>query len=174
VKMVYIFAYLHPGAIWIIAAVFPACAAMRLARFNAETDEDDDHMHFSGLPSPAAAASIAGFAILFYTTRIASQEPGKEWLAELDRVLQYILPFFTLLVAALMVSRIPYPHIVNQVFRGQRSFGHLVALVFALAAVMLVRGYAVAILCVLFVLVPPIKYLWQRLHQPATESEPLF
>jgi CDP-diacylglycerol--serine O-phosphatidyltransferase len=174
VKMVYIFAYLHPGAIWIIAAVFPACAAMRLARFNAETDEDDDHMYFSGLPSPAAAASIAGFAILFYTTRIASQEPGKEWLAELDRVLQYILPFFTLLVAALMVSRIPYPHIVNQIFRGQRSFGHLVALVFALVAVMLVRGYAVAILCVLFVLVPPIKYLWHRLHQPAAESEPLF
>ena len=49
---------------------------MRLARFNVETSEDDDHMHFSGLPSPAAAASIAGFAILFYTTRIESQYEG--------------------------------------------------------------------------------------------------
>jgi hypothetical protein len=39
---------------------------------------------------------------------------------------------------------------------------------------MLIRGYAVAILCALFVLAPPIKYLWQRLHQPSTESEPLF
>jgi CDP-diacylglycerol--serine O-phosphatidyltransferase len=174
VKMVPEFAYLHPGAIWIIAAVFPACAAMRLARFNAETSEDDDHLHFSGLPSPAAAASIAGFAILFYTTRIASQEEGKEWLADVDRFVQHALPFFSLLVAALMVSRIPYPHIVNQIFRGQRSFGHLVGLVFALLAIMLVRGYAVPILCVLFVLVPPVKYIWQRTQQPSTESEPLF
>jgi CDP-diacylglycerol--serine O-phosphatidyltransferase len=174
VKMVPEFAYWHAGAIWIIAVVFPTCAAMRLARFNAETGEDDDHMRFSGLPSPAAAASIAGFAILFYTTRIASQEPGKEWLINVDRFVQHVLPFFSIVVAALMVSRIPYPHIVNQIFRGQRSFGHLVALLFALLAIMLVRGYAVAILCVLFVLVPPIKYLWQRMHQPATQSEPLF
>ena len=40
-----------------------------LARFNVESDEADDHMHFQGLPSPAAAASIAGFAILFYELR---------------------------------------------------------------------------------------------------------
>jgi hypothetical protein len=49
-----------------------------------------------------------------------------------------------------------------------------VGLVFALLAIMLVRGYAVPILCVLFVLAPPIKFLWQRTQQPATESEPLF
>jgi CDP-diacylglycerol--serine O-phosphatidyltransferase len=174
VKMVPEFAYLHPGAIWIIAAVFPACAAMRLARFNVETADDDDHMHFSGLPSPAAAGSIAGFAILFYTTRIESQNPGKEWLADVDRAVQHGLPFFAVAVAALMVSRIPYPHVVNQVFRGQRSFGHLVGLVFALLAVMLIRGYAVPILCVLFVFGPPFKFLWRRAHQRSAENEPIF
>ena len=31
-----------------------------LARFNVESGEEDRHLHFSGLPSPAAAASIAG------------------------------------------------------------------------------------------------------------------
>ena len=51
---------------WIIAAAFAACAALRLARFNVETSDEDDHLYFSGLPSPAAAAVIAGFAIMFY------------------------------------------------------------------------------------------------------------
>jgi CDP-diacylglycerol---serine O-phosphatidyltransferase len=174
VKMVPQFTYWHTGAIWIIAVVFPACAAMRLARFNVETSEEDDHMHFNGLPSPAAAASIAGFAILFYTTRIESQVEGKAWLAAVDRAVQHALPWFSLIVAALMVSRIPYPHVVNQIFRGQRSFGHLVGLVFALVAVMLIRGYAVAILCTLFVIVPPIRFLWQRAQRPQAENEPLF
>jgi CDP-diacylglycerol--serine O-phosphatidyltransferase len=174
VKMVPEFTYLHPGAVWICAAIFPACAAMRLARFNVETGDDDDHMHFNGLPSPAAAACIAGFAILFYTTRIESQYEGWGWLATLDSWVQSVLPWFSLVVAALMVSRIPYPHIVNQAFSGQRTFAHLVGVVFALFAIMIIRGYAVPILCVLFVLGPPIKFLWQRTQRRAAETEPLF
>jgi len=42
------------------------------------------------------------------------------------------LPPFALLIALLMVSRIPYPHVVTQLLRGQRSFSHVVGLVFAL------------------------------------------
>ncbi len=63
-------AFFHREAMWIIAAAFAACAAMRLARFTVETDEDDDHLNFIGLPAPAAAGTIAGFAILFYTLRV--------------------------------------------------------------------------------------------------------
>src|SRR5207248_235892 len=69
VKMCPYFALHFPEAIWVIAATLPVCAALRLARFNVETPADDDHLSFSGLPSPAAAGSIAGFAILFYTLR---------------------------------------------------------------------------------------------------------
>ena len=50
-------------------------------------------------------------------------------------VLQVILPFFGLFVALLMVSRIRYPHVTNRVLRGQRSFGHVVALIFTLVLV---------------------------------------
>ena len=52
-----------------------------------------------------------------------------------DTVLQTVLPFFGLLVALLMVSRIRYPHITNRVLRGQRSFGHVVAVVFCFVAI---------------------------------------
>ena len=48
VKMCPTFTYSH-DKVWIIAASFAACAALRLARFNVEMTEDDDHMHFSGL-----------------------------------------------------------------------------------------------------------------------------
>ena len=73
VKMCPRFTLVHDQAVWIIAAAFAACAALRLARFNVETSDDDEHLYFSGLPSPAAAAVVAGFAIMFYTLRQADR-----------------------------------------------------------------------------------------------------
>ncbi|MEO7392016.1 MAG: CDP-diacylglycerol--serine O-phosphatidyltransferase [Ramlibacter sp.] len=45
---------------WFAAFVYCACAALRLARFNVNTGVVDKRF-FQGLPSPAAAALIAGF-----------------------------------------------------------------------------------------------------------------
>lgn len=45
---------------WLAAFVYCACAALRLARFNVNTAVVDKR-YFQGLPSPAAAALIAGF-----------------------------------------------------------------------------------------------------------------
>ncbi len=171
VKMCPTFTFSH-DKIWIIAASYAACVALRLARFNVEATEDDDHMHFSGLPSPAAAASIAGFAILFYELRREGNE--LRYAGDVDTVVQWALPFFALLLALLMVSRIPYPHVVNQVLRGQRSFAHVVALVFFTVAIMLFKGYSVPIIGVAFVLASPAKYLWQRAVQRRETHDPIF
>lgn len=172
VKMCPGFTYRHNEFVWIIAASFAACAALRLARFNVENDESDDHMHFSGLPSPAAAAGIAGFAILFYTLR--REDTTLTYAAQIDAALQIILPLFAVALALLMVSRIPYPHLVNQLLRGQRSFGHIVCILFALVAIMVIRGYAVPLLCVAFALAGPVKYVWQEYVQRKPHNEPLF
>lgn len=172
VKMCPSFTFLHKEAVWVIAASFAACAALRLARFNVENDENEDHMHFSGLPSPAAAASVASFAILFYTLRRESNTLPNAQL--IDVWMQTILPFFALLVALLMVSRIPYPHVINQVFSGQRSFGHVVSLVFALVAVMIIRGYSVPLISGFFVFGGPVRYAWQEFVQRRPHKEPLF
>src|SRR6476646_6391879 len=45
---------------WVAAFVYCACAALRLARFNTNLGVADKRF-FQGLPSPAAAALIAGF-----------------------------------------------------------------------------------------------------------------
>jgi CDP-diacylglycerol--serine O-phosphatidyltransferase len=172
VKMCPNFTYRHSNWVWFIAASFAACAAIRLARFNAETHEDDDHLNFSGLPSPAAAAAIASFAILFYTLR--REDNHFVYATNVDDVLQAVLPWFAAIVAAAMVSRIPYPHIVNQLFTGQRSFGHLITLIFSALAVVLVRGYAVPIVCVAFVISGPIRYVWQEAVERRPHKEPIF
>ncbi len=164
VKMCPRFEFLHREAVWIIAAGYAACAALRLARFNVETTEEvDDHMTFSGLPTPAAAAAVAGFAIMFNALR-AENNPFK-YAAQADLILQIALPIFAIVLALLMVSRIPYPHVTNQIFRGQRSFGHLVSVLFALIAVMLIRDYSVPIICSVFTLVGPVAYAWHKIGE---------
>src|SRR5688500_12562912 len=45
---------------WVAAFIYCACAALRLARFNVNTGVVDKR-YFQGLPSPAAAALVAGF-----------------------------------------------------------------------------------------------------------------
>ena len=137
------FTLVHNQAVWIIAAAFAACGALRLAQFNVEASDNDEHLYFSGLPSPAAAAVVAGFAIMSFTLR---QDPdANSWKADIDRLLQNVLPFFGILVALLIVSRIRYPHITNRLLRGQRSFGHVVAVMFFFVGIMVVRGYALPI-----------------------------
>ena len=171
-RFTYLDKLLYNDAIWVIAAAYAACAALRLARFNVETSDEDDHLTFTGLPSPAAAASIAGFGIMFHTLRNADQP--LRYADQIEVVLQTALPLFAVLVALLMVSRIPYPHVVNQVFRGQRSFGHVVAVVFALVAVMVIRGYSVPIICCAFALYGPVHYGWEKVVRRRHREEPLF
>jgi len=58
---------------WIGAFVYCACAALRLARFNVNTAVVDKRF-FQGLPSPAAAALVAGFIWLMTDAGISGQE----------------------------------------------------------------------------------------------------
>ena len=160
VKMCPQFTSVHREAIWSIAALFACCAALRLARFNVETDESDDHSTFAGLPTPAAAAVIASAAILSYTLR---NEINHDNFAGYDFWIQRILPLFAISIALLMVSRIPYPHIVGQLLRGKRSFPHVVAIVFAIMILLSVRWYAVPVVCCLYAAVPALLYGWSLL-----------
>jgi CDP-diacylglycerol--serine O-phosphatidyltransferase len=63
---------------WIAAFVFCAAAALRLARFNTMLAVQDKRW-FMGLPSPAAAALVAGFVWLMVDNRITGEEA--RWFA---------------------------------------------------------------------------------------------
>jgi CDP-diacylglycerol--serine O-phosphatidyltransferase len=63
---------------WIAAFVYCACAALRLARFNTNIDVVDKRF-FQGLPSPAAAALVAGLVLAMTEYQVRGAEV--KWLA---------------------------------------------------------------------------------------------
>lgn len=155
--------------LWGIAALYMACAILRLARFNVETDEEDSHEGFSGLPSPAAAGVIASFPIgVRSITESASMEAFRPTILP---ALAVMLPFVTLAIAVLMVSRIPYPHVFNQILRGNRGRKQLLQLVFTLALVFQVRGLAVPVILCWFAFSGPLQYAWRKyVKKPAASG----
>ena len=174
VKMCPHFAFFHREAVWVIAASFAACAALRLARFNVETSDDDEHLHFSGLPSPAAAAAIAGFAIMFYTLAAEGQSrcgspPRSTWC------LQMVLPFFAAVGGAADGLADPLSARGQPgVSRRSGRFGHVVAVIFALVAVMVIRGYSMPIICCAFVFYGPVRLCWAKIVQRRQQEDSLF
>ncbi|OQW93290.1 MAG: CDP-diacylglycerol--serine O-phosphatidyltransferase [Beggiatoa sp. IS2] len=112
---------------WLAAFIYTVFAALRLARFNTQIDKVDKQ-HFQGLPSPAAAAFVAGFVWV-------SHDYGFAGIS-----LAFPALIVTLIAAVLMVSNIRY-----------RSFKSLDLKV----PVPFVSVLAVAILFVLVSIDPP-------------------
>jgi CDP-diacylglycerol--serine O-phosphatidyltransferase len=113
--------------IWLAAAAYISCAAIRLARFNVENEEDESaHMSFVGLPTPAAAGVIGSLIIFHQETlpELSARSAGAYIICE--NIVMYALPFLAISMAVLMVSRIRYPHILNQYIKGKKPFAHLI------------------------------------------------
>ena len=121
--------------IWLAAAAYISCAAIRLARFNVENEEDESaHMSFVGLPTPAAAGVVVSL-IIFHQEIILPELSGSgtpAYLGFCESAIIYALPFLVLGVAVLMVSRLRYPHVLNQYIKGKKPFTHLIRLLFLL------------------------------------------
>src|SRR5215468_3309640 len=65
---------------WLAAFVYCTCAALRLARFNANIGVIDKRF-FQGLPSPAAAALVAGFVWLAIDNKVPLKLGWLPWVA---------------------------------------------------------------------------------------------
>ncbi len=112
---------------WLAAAAYISCAAIRLARFNVENEEDEStHMSFTGLPTPAAAGVIVSLIIFHQETLPELAAKSNFAYIVCENTLIYALPFLALGLAVLMVSRIRYPHILNQYLKGKKPFAYLI------------------------------------------------
>ncbi len=111
--------------IWLAAGLFVSCAIVRLARFNVENEEDETaHLHFSGLPSPAAAGLVCSI-VLFYEDMRGTLGSTTTMFRFVETTVVVLLPLLTIMAGLLMVSRIRYPHMINQYFRGRKPLTHL-------------------------------------------------
>jgi len=131
--------------IWLVAAAYLCCAAIRLARFNVENEEDESaHMSFIGLPSPAAAGVIVSLVIFHQETLSELSVKSSQLYLICEKTITYTLPFVTLAIAVLMVSRIRYPHIINQYMKGKKPFAYLIICMFVIWLVIWFRQIALA------------------------------
>jgi CDP-diacylglycerol--serine O-phosphatidyltransferase len=115
--------------IFFSAIIYAMCAVVRLARFNVENDEDESaHMNFSGLPSPAAAGVVVSLVILHQQFFIRSGFEPSRIFAGFELVTVFAFPVITLLSGILMVSRVRYPHLPNQLLRSKKTPPTLLAI----------------------------------------------
>lgn len=152
---------------WAIGVLFALCVLIRLARFNVETDEDDAHDGFDGLPSPAAAGTIAAFAIAM--PELAAYAHGVDypetvrWIAQslLDGS-QYFMAALTLTLAYLMVSRFQYPHVFQQLLRGRRPPHQIGQALFVVIGALVLHWLALPIAFCYYAFASPIRTLMRR------------
>ena len=132
--------------------------------FSNETEpEESAHRTFRGLPTPGAASAVGAMVLLF--TYLAAEQEGWRSSTWVLATVSTILPVLTLVVAALMVSRYRYTHIVNHYLGGKRGFSFLVKLVvWILAAVLLLEPTA-AVFAVGYILSGPLQALRKKFRQ---------
>jgi CDP-diacylglycerol--serine O-phosphatidyltransferase len=121
--VIYQWALLGTGKFgWMVAFVYAACGALRLARFNTQIGIVDKRF-FQGLPSPAAAACLAGFVW-------AGTSNG----FELSFITGVALPL-TFICGILMVSTVRYYSFKDFDLHGKVPFVVMLALVLIFALI---------------------------------------
>lgn len=107
---------------WLAAFVYCAGAALRLARFNTNIAVVDKRF-FQGLPSPAAAAMVAGFIWLMDDLRYAGTD------------LSWVSWVITLYAGLTMVTNVPFYSFKDVNFRKSVPFIAIFLIVLAFVAV---------------------------------------
>src|SRR5439155_1260133 len=112
-----------------------------------------------------AAGTVAAFPIAMHGLMDLAGDadaPAHQVAGWLIPAVKLLLPLITLATAILMVSRIRYAHVFNQIFRGQRSRQHLIQLVFTLACVFLVKEMALPLIFCYFAFAAPVRAAWNE------------
>ena len=149
---------------WIAAFVYCACAALRLARFNVNTGVVDKRW-FQGLPSPAAAALVAGFIWLV-------DEWGKrggEVLYLSWTQITWVTFAFTLYAGLTMVTNAPFYSFKDIQMKKSVPFAAIVLIALGIAVINIHPPTVLFGLFVIYGLSGYVVYGWRKAKgQPAS------
>jgi CDP-diacylglycerol---serine O-phosphatidyltransferase len=138
----------------VIAGMFVVCGALRLARFNIQTDTVDKS-RFVGLPIPGAAAMIAGTALAYSYFELAS-----------PRALSVAMAPITLVLGLLMISRVPYPSFKTMSVHKRAPIGLTLGVLMVAAMLFAMPQLTAFVLAAAFVLSGPYLMLCGEDLQP--------
>ncbi|WP_257297177.1 CDP-diacylglycerol--serine O-phosphatidyltransferase [Endozoicomonas sp. YOMI1] len=144
---------------WMIAFVYAACAALRLARFNAQIEVTDSR-YFTGLASPAAAAVVIGMVW-------ALSDFGFNGESTIVALLGSLI---TGGAGVLMVSNIRYYSFKKIDLKGRVHFVFLLVMVLAFAVVFMDPPRTLLMIFLAYACSGPITAIW-RLGEDKSDHE---
>jgi len=132
---------------WLAAFIYPAGAALRLARFNTQVGKADKRF-FQGLPSPAAAAVIAGSVWVAVDHGIAGSD------------VSYLILVVTGVTGLLMVSNFRYNSFKEVDIRGKVPFFSIVVIMLVFAVVIVQPPLVLFLIFLLYAVSGPVLTLF--------------
>jgi CDP-diacylglycerol---serine O-phosphatidyltransferase len=138
----------------VIAGMFVVCGALRLARFNIQTETVAKN-RFVGLPIPGAAAMIAGAALAYSYFELSS-----------PRALTTAMAPITLALGLLMISRVPYPSFKTMTVHKRAPVGLTIGVLMTAALLFALPQLTACLLAAAFVLSGPFLMLRGEEMQP--------
>ncbi len=163
-----------PRACWIIAFVYLACGALRLARFNCVSaggngngnGQSESAKNFTGFPIPAAAGLIASITLFML------------WLAQGEHYLgrwKFVLPPLMLFLSFMMFSRFQYPSFKTVNWKTKKSIPRFLIISLVLIFTVMNYEWMPAVLFLSYLLYgflrPWLSREWQREIEEEIEEE---
>lgn len=133
---------------WLVAFIYTASVALRLARFNTQL-ETADKRYFQGLACPAGAAVISSFIWVCENL----QTRGEAWTYIVSVIL-------AICIAILMVSNIRYYSFKDLDMKGKNRFLHVLIIVALFVAIASDPAKILFIAFMGYALSGPIQTLW--------------
>lgn len=135
---------------WAAAFIYASCAALRLARFNTQVGTTPKG-HFVGLPSPMAAALIAGMVWVW---------SGSDLEAGTGTAL--MAAFVTAMAGLLMVSNFRYNSFKESGLKGKVPFMVASAVAVGLAILTIDPPRILLLIAFVYAMSAPVLFIWRK------------
>jgi CDP-diacylglycerol--serine O-phosphatidyltransferase len=176
------------NVVWFFSLAYFLGALLRLARFNVENSpEEEAHLCFKGLPSPAAAGCVASL-VIFQNYVLKAEQAELKWISEnlfsiesmkaFVTAISYALPFLGVFLGFTMVSsRLKFEHVGSRIFGRSHSWEFFVSLIFAALLLAIVPEVFLPLAFIGYLVWTPVMFLFRlvfsgRGSSQADEEEP--